>query len=128
MPSMLAMSQVGHEWPGQIVSMGWVFFQVHIMDELKHTEHEVWEVDLVVSLGSVDVGEDLVVYEVDAKRIRDDDNDALGRSSLWWLGNVGVQAVELDHLALGGSIMFGAGKAGWARHFECRFWPTCDQG
>lgn len=91
---------------------------MHNVEELRHTEHEVWEVDLVVSLGSVDVGEDLVVYEVDAKRIGDDYNDALGRPSLWGLGNVGVQAVKLDHLALGGPIMFGARKAGWARHFQ----------
>lgn len=93
---------------------------MHAKTGWRHTEHEVWQVDLVVSLGSVDVGEDLVVDEVDAKRIGDDDNDALGRPALRGLGDIGVQAVELDHLPLGGSIVFGARKAGRARHFEWR--------
>lgn len=92
-----------------------------------HTEHEVWQVDLVVSLGGVNVGENLVIDEFDSKRIRDNHNDALGCPSLGRLGHISVQAMEFDNLAFWGSIVFGARKAVWARHFERRDWLARNQ-
>lgn len=86
-----------------------------------HTKHKVRQVDLVVSLGGVDVGQDLVIDELDSKSIRNDDDYSLCRSALGRLGHVCVQAVQLDDLALWGTIVFRARKAVWARHSDR--WP-----
>lgn len=92
-----------------------------------HTEHEVWQVDLVVSLGGVDVGEDLVIDEFDSKSIRDNHNYSLRRPALRRLGDICVQAMEFDNVAFWGSIVLGARKAVWARHSERRGWLAWNQ-
>lgn len=56
--------------------------------------HEIWEMDGVAALGRIMVRKDLVVDEVDAKRVRDDDDDALGRSRRWCLGGVGIETMK----------------------------------
>lgn len=86
-----------------------------------HTEHEVWQIHPIVALSRIVIGQDLVVHEVDAKGIRNDDNDALGSSALWRLGDIGFEAMKLGHSARWCAIMLVANEAVRTRHAELRF-------
>lgn len=88
-------------------------------------QHEVWQVYPVVTLDGIGIGEDLVIDEVDTKGIGDDDDNTLYRSALSWFSNVGFEAMELDHVAPGCTIMLVAGEAVWTRHIEILCSPLC---
>jgi hypothetical protein len=57
------------------------------------TDHKVWQVDPVVTLVGVVVGQESTVDKLPAKSIRDDDDYSFDLLSLGWFDDVGIEIV-----------------------------------
>lgn len=65
------------------------------------TIHEVGQVDFKVALLGVIIREDAIVWEIPAKCIWNNDNDAFRRFAVWWLTHICVETIEIDDFAFG---------------------------
>lgn len=65
------------------------------------------------------IGQQAIVAELPAKRIGDNDNDALDGTVLGF-DDVGIQAVGLGDIASGFAGINVPAKTGWTRHGELR--------